>query len=132
MESNARRREKSSKRLLFDRRYGWVYDEWKDPSQEALAGARGMFCILPLAKAFVKTASKSINLATSSATKVLERPDEFSPQALQASLNHRFQEFMSLLQKQKQNINFFNPKVNSPILSTSFLEHLERNDSHDC
>ncbi|GAV59372.1 hypothetical protein CFOL_v3_02903 [Cephalotus follicularis] len=32
----------SSKSLLFDRRYGWVLDEWKDPSEEALAGGRGM------------------------------------------------------------------------------------------
>ncbi|MBA0555071.1 hypothetical protein Golob_014133, partial [Gossypium lobatum] len=31
----------SSKRLLFDRRYGWVFDEWKDPSEEALAAGRG-------------------------------------------------------------------------------------------
>ncbi|XP_015385780.2 uncharacterized protein LOC102623938 isoform X3 [Citrus sinensis] len=49
----------SSKRLLFDRRYGWVFDEWKDPSEEALAGGRGMFCIVPLAKACLKTASES-------------------------------------------------------------------------
>ncbi|KAJ0024393.1 hypothetical protein Pint_07615 [Pistacia integerrima] len=49
----------SSKRLLFDRRYGWVFDEWKDPSEEALAGGRGMFCILPIAKAVLKTASDS-------------------------------------------------------------------------
>ncbi|KAF3440153.1 hypothetical protein FNV43_RR18431 [Rhamnella rubrinervis] len=48
-----------SKRLLFDRRYGWVIDEWKDPSEEALAGGRGMFCILPLAKALLKMASQS-------------------------------------------------------------------------
>ncbi|KAF5187433.1 hypothetical protein FRX31_022984 [Thalictrum thalictroides] len=130
METEIARREKSSKRLLFDRRYGWVYDEWKDPSEEALAGARGMFCILPLANALVKTASKSINDATSLAAKVLERPDEFSPQALQSSLNHRFQEFMSLLQK--PNINLVNSKVNSSILSTSCSEHLERNNSHDC
>ncbi|XP_023893642.1 uncharacterized protein LOC112005581 isoform X2 [Quercus suber] len=49
----------SSKRLLFDRRYGWVIDEWKDPSEEALAGGRGMFCILPLTKALMKTVSQS-------------------------------------------------------------------------
>ncbi|CAN0887937.1 hypothetical protein LINGRAHAP2_LOCUS15709 [Linum grandiflorum] len=50
-----------SRRLLFDRRYGWVVDEWKHPSEEALAGGRGMFCILPLAKAFWNTASKSVS-----------------------------------------------------------------------
>ncbi|KAL5713225.1 hypothetical protein ACHQM5_015325 [Ranunculus cassubicifolius] len=52
-------RVKSSKRLIFDRRYGWVVDEWKEPSEEALSGARGMFSILPLANAFVKFASQS-------------------------------------------------------------------------
>ncbi|CAK7328841.1 unnamed protein product [Dovyalis caffra] len=31
-----------SHRLLFDRRYGWVFDEWKDPSEEALSGGRGI------------------------------------------------------------------------------------------
>ncbi|XP_061943509.1 uncharacterized protein LOC133667846 isoform X2 [Populus nigra] len=51
-----------SHRLLFDRRYGWVFDEWKDPSEEALSGGRGMFCILPLAKAFLTTASQSQTL----------------------------------------------------------------------
>ncbi|XP_004292178.1 PREDICTED: uncharacterized protein LOC101312023 [Fragaria vesca subsp. vesca] len=55
-----------SKRLLFDRRYGWVIDEWKDPSEEALAGGRGMFCILPIAKAAVKMASESVSLAANS------------------------------------------------------------------
>ncbi|XP_048431895.1 uncharacterized protein LOC103956552 isoform X2 [Pyrus x bretschneideri] len=48
-----------SKRLLFDRRYGWVIDELKDTSEEALAGGRGMFCILPLAKTLIKMASQS-------------------------------------------------------------------------
>ncbi|CAL9019785.1 unnamed protein product [Prunus brigantina] len=69
-----------SKRLLFDRRYGWVIDEWKDPSEEALAGGRGMFCVLPLAKSLIKMASQSINLAANSAVKILERPDLLSPQ----------------------------------------------------
>ncbi|VVB08539.1 unnamed protein product [Arabis nemorensis] len=53
----------SSRRLLFDRRYGWVVDEWKDPSEEALAGGRGMFCVLPLGKTLFQTASQSINSA---------------------------------------------------------------------
>ncbi|XP_037493726.1 uncharacterized protein LOC105637944 isoform X2 [Jatropha curcas] len=51
-----------STRLLYDRRYGWVFDEWKDPSEEALAGGRGMFCILPLTKAFLNSASQSLML----------------------------------------------------------------------
>ncbi|KAJ7950602.1 Retrotransposon protein putative Ty1-copia subclass [Quillaja saponaria] len=49
-----------SKRLLFDRRYGWVIDEWRDPSEEALDGGRGMFCILPLAKGLLQEAWKLV------------------------------------------------------------------------
>ncbi|KAG2286675.1 hypothetical protein Bca52824_046279 [Brassica carinata] len=42
MEPPATAEKRSSRRLLFDRRYGWVVDEWKDPSEEALAGGRGI------------------------------------------------------------------------------------------
>ncbi|XP_042035946.1 uncharacterized protein LOC121782256 isoform X2 [Salvia splendens] len=47
------------KRLLFDRRYGWILDEWKEPSVEALSGGRGMFCVIPLAKALIQKASET-------------------------------------------------------------------------
>ncbi|XP_065880539.1 uncharacterized protein [Euphorbia lathyris] len=88
-----------STRLLFDRRYGWVFDEWKDPSEEALAGGRGMFCILPLAKSFLNTASQSVNLAANFAVKVYERPDLLSPRALQENLHNQLQKFNSTLKK---------------------------------
>ncbi|KAH7519732.1 hypothetical protein FEM48_Zijuj08G0068500 [Ziziphus jujuba var. spinosa] len=94
------------KRLLFDRRYGWVIDEWKDPSEEALAGGRGMFCILPLAKALLKMASQSINVAANLAVKALERPDLFSPQVLQAGLNDQLHKLKSSVRKPDMN-NFF-------------------------
>ncbi|KAK8961886.1 hypothetical protein KSP40_PGU003140 [Platanthera guangdongensis] len=48
------------RQLLFDRRYGWIFDEWKDPAEEALAGGRGMFCVVPVAKALLKMASQSV------------------------------------------------------------------------
>ncbi|GMP36517.1 hypothetical protein CsSME_00008624 [Camellia sinensis var. sinensis] len=51
---------RTSKRLLFDKRYGWVFDEWKDPSEEALAGGRGMFCLVPLGRAFLDMTSQSV------------------------------------------------------------------------
>ncbi|KAH0929556.1 hypothetical protein HID58_015283, partial [Brassica napus] len=38
-------------------------DEWKEPSDEALAGGRGMFCVVPLGKTLFQTASQSINSA---------------------------------------------------------------------
>ncbi|XP_062150753.1 uncharacterized protein LOC133859376 [Alnus glutinosa] len=87
-----------SKRLLFDRRYGWVIDEWKDPSEEALAGGRGMFCILPLTKALTKTVSQSISLAASSAVKAMERTELVLPQVVQDGLNNGLHKFMSSLQ----------------------------------
>ncbi|ESQ46013.1 hypothetical protein EUTSA_v10000395mg [Eutrema salsugineum] len=63
MEPPATAPKRSSRRLLFDRRYGWVVDEWKDPSEEALAGGRGMFCVVPLGKTLFQTASHSVNSA---------------------------------------------------------------------
>ncbi|XP_047960520.1 uncharacterized protein LOC125205545 isoform X2 [Salvia hispanica] len=48
------------KRLLFDRRYGWILDEWKEPSVEALSGGRGMFCVIPLAKTLIQKASETL------------------------------------------------------------------------
>ncbi|KAL2336846.1 hypothetical protein Fmac_011292 [Flemingia macrophylla] len=77
----------STKRLLFDRRYGWVIDEWKDPAEEALDGGRGMFCILPLAKALVQKASQSINFLVISVKKASEKPQLFSHQMLQCALD---------------------------------------------
>ncbi|CAN8283750.1 unnamed protein product [Cochlearia groenlandica] len=58
--SSSRRR-----RLVFDRRYGWVVEEeeWKEPSEEALSGGRGMFCVIPLSKSLFHSASLSINSA---------------------------------------------------------------------
>ncbi|XP_050366798.1 uncharacterized protein LOC126785219 [Argentina anserina] len=93
-----------SKRLLFDRRYGWVIDEWKDPSEEALAGGRGMFCILPLVKAAVEMASQSINLAASSAVKAFEKPELISHQQLHASLNDQLHKITSTLPKPDLNL----------------------------
>ncbi|CAI0556386.1 unnamed protein product [Linum tenue] len=99
-----------SRRLLFDRRYGWVVDEWKHPSEEALGGGRGMFCILPLAKSLWMMASKSIDLASSYAAEVIEKPELLSPQTLQANLGTQLNRFKSSL----LNPNF-NPLVrNSP------------------
>ncbi|XP_039006202.1 uncharacterized protein LOC120133752 [Hibiscus syriacus] len=89
----------SSKRLLFDRRYGWVFDEWKDPSEEALSGGRGMFCIVPLAKAFFKTASSSINFAARSTVKVLEKPEVLHPKELQSSLKDQLRVVTNFMQK---------------------------------
>ncbi|KAG5224554.1 HEAT repeat-containing protein [Salix suchowensis] len=92
-----------SHRLLFDRRYGWVFDEWKDPSEEALAGGRGMFCILPLAKAFLTTASQSIDKTANFAVKVLDSPDLLSSQALQTSLRNQLNKFKSSIKKAESN-----------------------------
>ncbi|KAJ0024709.1 hypothetical protein Pint_07635 [Pistacia integerrima] len=112
----------SSKRLLFDRRYGWVFDEWKDPSEEALAGGRGMFCILPIAKAVLKTASDSINLAASSAVEVYERPELLSPQSLKASFNGWLHNISSFVKKPE--FNCLAVKGNSTSDSIIYTSHL--------
>ncbi|VFQ77337.1 unnamed protein product [Cuscuta campestris] len=57
---NHRNSNRPAKSLIFDRRYGWVFDEWKDPSDQAMEGGRGMFCVLPLAKALLKIASQTL------------------------------------------------------------------------
>ncbi|XP_042401641.1 uncharacterized protein LOC121991687 isoform X3 [Zingiber officinale] len=81
---------RSPKRLLFDNRYGWIFDEWKDPSEEAYAGGRGMFCILPIAKSLVNAASHSIDLAIKSVGRAIQSPDQFSPHELRANLSNQF------------------------------------------
>ncbi|KAI3522278.1 hypothetical protein L1887_11792 [Cichorium endivia] len=70
----------SSKRFLFDKRYGYVYDEWREPSEVALAYGRGMFCIVPLGKALLTMVSESVNLAASRTIEVVERPDNLKNQ----------------------------------------------------
>ncbi|EPS68985.1 hypothetical protein M569_05784, partial [Genlisea aurea] len=82
------------KRLVFDRRYGWVFDDWREPCDEALSGGRGMFCILPLAKAAIEKSSEMIN----SVLEILEKPEEnLSPKALRAAFDNRIREITSSL-----------------------------------
>ncbi|KAL7224714.1 hypothetical protein ACSBR1_026072 [Camellia fascicularis] len=115
---------RTSKRLLFDKRYGWVFDEWKDPSEEALAGGRGMFCLVPLARAFLDMASQSINFIGSSTVEVLKRPELLSPQVLQSNLNAQRQKIISSIQKPE--FNLFALKTSQP---TSCPSHLDTESS---
>nr|GMD13190.1 uncharacterized protein LOC109160142 [Ipomoea batatas] len=96
-----------SKALIFDRRYGWVFDEWKDPSEQALEGSRGMFCVLPLAKALLKTASQTIDCAANTAVKVLETPNSLSPEVLQTSINDQLHKIASSAKKLEFNMMKF-------------------------
>ncbi|KAG6607525.1 hypothetical protein SDJN03_00867, partial [Cucurbita argyrosperma subsp. sororia] len=109
-----------SKRLLFDRRYGWVIDEWKDPAEEALAGGRGMFCIVPLAKTLVNSVTQMFNIAATSAVKALEKPELLSPQVLQAGLHERVEKFMLSVQNSAFHCGL--QKTNSPSPATSSLD----------
>ncbi|KAG2710100.1 hypothetical protein I3843_04G009000 [Carya illinoinensis] len=102
-----------SKRLLFDRRYGWIIDEWKDPSEEALSGGRGMFCVVPLTKALTKTISQSISLAASSAVKALERTEQILPHVVQDGLNDHLHKFTSSLQSLELNSFFLKGNLQS-------------------
>ncbi|KAF7825743.1 retrotransposon protein putative Ty1-copia subclass [Senna tora] len=104
---------KSSKRLLFDRRYGWVIDEWKDPSEEALDGGRGMFCILPLARTLVQKASETINHSATLAIKAFEKPELFSPQTLQAAFDDGLRKFTSTLKNAGSKCNILSKNSHS-------------------
>lgn len=117
-------KKRQTKRLLFDRRYGWVFDEWKEPSEEALVGGRGMFCILPLAKAVANVASESISLVASSTVEVIKEPGLLSPQVLQASLNHQLHKLMSFIRKPE--FDFFTHKRSCQSHPTSLCQHIGR------
>eukprot|EP00249_Psilotum_nudum_P009862 c22196_g1_i1 orf=95-565(+) len=58
------------KQLVFDCRYGWVYDEWMDPAEVAHLGGLGMFSVVPLITAIV---DKSLTLANFAADVVVEK-----------------------------------------------------------
>ncbi|CAM0945866.1 unnamed protein product [Alopecurus aequalis] len=70
-----------NRRLVFDRRYGWIFDEWTDPAVSALSGGRGMFCILPMAQALMNAAASSVDYAADSVSTALKRPEIISPLA---------------------------------------------------
>ncbi|XP_004492300.1 uncharacterized protein [Cicer arietinum] len=117
----------SSKRLLFDRRYGWVIDEWKHPAEEALDGGRGMFCILPLAKSLVQMASQSINLGVTTAIKAAEKPQMFSLQMLQSALDDGVRKFVSSLKVGRCKGFFLNKNSVSHGSNSSSNFHSESN-----
>ncbi|KAL0540511.1 hypothetical protein IC582_020519 [Cucumis melo] len=117
-----------SKRLLFDRRYGWVIDEWKDPSEEALAGGRGMFCIVPLVKSLVNSVTQMVNVAAISTVKAVENPELLSPQVLQAGLQERLEKFTSSIQNSPFRLGF--QKVTAPSVSTCSLHLLDEKIDH--
>ncbi|XP_066363393.1 uncharacterized protein [Miscanthus floridulus] len=48
------------RRLVFDRRYGWIFDEWTDPADQALSGGRGVFCAVTMARSLVNAAASSL------------------------------------------------------------------------
>ncbi|KAJ3709226.1 hypothetical protein LUZ61_012931 [Rhynchospora tenuis] len=85
-----------SKRLLFDRRYGWIVDEWKDPAEEALAGGRGMFCVLPMAKSLIKLSSSVVNFGLDSATQFLMKSNQTNTAELNSDKSNWFSEIKKL------------------------------------
>ncbi|CAN6165802.1 unnamed protein product [Urochloa humidicola] len=90
-----------SRRLVFDRRYGWIFDEWTDPANQALSGGRGMFCAVTMARSMVNAAASSINFAASSVGRVLESPKCFSLPAYMPSpvFNRKQQAWLRELEK---------------------------------
>ncbi|KAL6897321.1 hypothetical protein ACP4OV_007017 [Aristida adscensionis] len=99
------RRRRRTRRLVFDRRYGWIFDEWVDPTEEALSGGRGMFvpcpcpptapaagvsghrfCVVSMAQSFVSAVASSVNFAASSVNSALKRSESFSLPTYMVSL----------------------------------------------
>ncbi|KAK7390945.1 hypothetical protein VNO78_19167 [Psophocarpus tetragonolobus] len=118
----------SSKRLLFDRRYGWVIDEWKDPVEEALDGGRGMFCIFPLAKALVQKASQSINFVVISVKKASEKPELFSHQMLQNASCDNVESFMTSLKNVESKSFILNKNSQSQASNSPSHSQTESNE----
>ncbi|XP_074272641.1 uncharacterized protein LOC141596399 [Silene latifolia] len=119
-----------TKRLLFDRRYGWVIDEWKPPADEALAGGRGMFCILPLAKGLIQTATYSLNMVTNSAVQILEKRDGLSLQHFQANVGNQLQQLGASVSKPVGSLLTFKDKLFLPANSSS-PQHMESNNMQE-
>ncbi|CAN6197464.1 unnamed protein product [Urochloa humidicola] len=90
-----------SRRLVFDRRYGWIFDEWTDPADQALSGGRGMFCAVTMTRSMVNAAASSINFAASSVSRVLESSKCFSLPAYMPSpvFNSKQQAWLRELEK---------------------------------
>uniref|UniRef100_A0A0D9WXH2 Uncharacterized protein n=1 Tax=Leersia perrieri TaxID=77586 RepID=A0A0D9WXH2_9ORYZ len=63
------------RRLVFDRRYGWIFDEWTDHADAALSGRRGMFCVVPMARSLVDVAVSSVT----SVSRALKQAENSSP-----------------------------------------------------
>ncbi|GJR07912.1 probable WRKY transcription factor 51 [Tanacetum coccineum] len=91
---------------------GWRYDEWRQPSEVALAYGRGMFCVVPLGKALFTMVSDSVNLAVSRTIELLEQPDQLSPQSLQANFNNQLHEVVFSIKNTQSNM--FRLNGNSP------------------
>ncbi|CAM6079971.1 unnamed protein product [Sphagnum tenellum] len=62
------------KQLVFDRRYGWVYDEWTDPVEVAHTGGRGKFSIVPLSATALNVTFHLANKAADAVVQILQNP----------------------------------------------------------
>ncbi|KAL4184099.1 hypothetical protein AMTRI_Chr11g158320 [Amborella trichopoda] len=81
------------------------YDEWNDPLEAALSGGRGMFCILPLAKALTNTTCRSINFAMESALQMVEKRDfGFSFELFKTGVDDQFQKFKASMKRNNFNL----------------------------
>ncbi|KAL3684992.1 hypothetical protein R1sor_003014 [Riccia sorocarpa] len=68
------------KQLLFDRRYGWVHEEWTDPVEVANMGGRGMFSLVPLTAATLDGTLYLANRAADVVVQALQNREEILSQ----------------------------------------------------
>ncbi|KAI5065884.1 hypothetical protein GOP47_0018508 [Adiantum capillus-veneris] len=74
------------KQLVFDCRYGWIYDEWREPATIAHHGGRGMFSIVPITVAALRKTVSTANVAADAVADVLKNPPTIK--SLQSNLQH--------------------------------------------
>ncbi|MCO5553473.1 hypothetical protein L7F22_006994 [Adiantum nelumboides] len=70
----ANSRPSPGKQLVFDCRYGWIYDEWREPAAIAHLGGRGMFSIVPITAAALRKTVSTANIAADVVAGVLKHP----------------------------------------------------------
>ncbi|WVZ62662.1 hypothetical protein U9M48_012379 [Paspalum notatum var. saurae] len=124
------------RRLVFDRRYGWIFDEWTDPADQALSGGRGMFCAVTMARSLVNAAASSINIAATSISRVLEHPECFPLPAHVSSLTfHKKQQAAWIRELEHSGIvadcKLINCCLHSPVECTT-ADCICVTKQHDC
>ncbi|WVZ62661.1 hypothetical protein U9M48_012379 [Paspalum notatum var. saurae] len=130
------------RRLVFDRRYGWIFDEWTDPADQALSGGRGISClwtVLATVDNWIRkllVSEYQINIAATSISRVLEHPECFPLPAHVSSLTfHKKQQAAWIRELEHSGIvadcKLINCCLHSPVECTT-ADCICVTKQHDC